>query len=129
MNQQLDPVSVAVVLFTILVSPELAEIVGPYTVIILAASTGAVWALGARDSTSRVNAFVFVAKINLTAVLLTVGIVKLISFLWPSFPAMNWILAPVALVLGGIGDNWPRIGEWLLRRVGVAVDRRVGGGP
>lgn len=127
MQHQLDPVSVTVALFTVLMSPQLAELIGPYAVIILAASTGAAWSLGMRPPGTRTSAIWYLMKLNLTAVLLVVGLAQLVLYTWPDFAGLKWMLAPIALVVGGVGDHWPTIGRWVLLRLARLVERRVGG--
>lgn len=52
MGANLDPVSVAIALASILFGPPLAAIIGPYAVILISATVGAAWALGRRDPCS-----------------------------------------------------------------------------
>lgn len=127
MNQSIDPVSVAILVASVLVSQQLAEIIGPYAVIVMAASTGAAWSLGRQDSTTRLGAVAYMVKINLTALLLTVGAAEFVGWMWPSFAGHKWILAPIALLVGAIGNEWPVVVRWLSSRVAALVDRRVGG--
>lgn len=127
MNQSIDPVSVAILVASVLVSQQLAEIIGPYAVIVMAASTGAAWSLGRQGSTTRLGAVAYMAKINLTALLLTVGAAEFVGWMWPSFAGHKWILAPIALLVGAIGNEWPVVVRWLSSRVAALVDRRVGG--
>lgn len=128
MTQQLDPVSVATTVAGALMSPVLAEMVGPYAVIILAATTGAGWSLSRRESTSLGSGFAYFLKLIATAVLLTVGLATLVTKAWPSFDGLNWMLAPIGLLVGGIGDDWPKVGRWFLERIGRRVDGQTGGG-
>lgn len=127
MQQPIDPVSVAILIAGILVSPQLAEVIGPYAIIAIAASTGAAWSLGRHESTTRLAAAGYMVKINLTALLLTVGIAEFVGWMWPSFQGHKWILAPIALMVGAIGNDWPNVGRWLSSRLATIVDRRVGG--
>lgn len=129
MTQQLDPVSVAVAIAGIVVSPQLAAMMGPYAVILLAATTGAAWSLGDRQPGSRLSAVWYFLKINATAVLLVVGMATLVTQAWPSFEGVNWMLAPISLLVGGVGDNWPAVGRWIVARIGRLVEQRTGGNP
>ncbi|MBY0469281.1 MAG: hypothetical protein K2Q07_09920 [Burkholderiaceae bacterium] len=128
MTQQLDPVSVAITIAGALVTPELAEIAGPYAVILLAATTGAGWSLGRREPGSRGSAVMYFLKLNATAVLLTVALATLVSKAWPAFDGLNWMLAPIGLLVGGIGDDWPKVGRWFLGFLSRRVDGQAGGG-
>jgi hypothetical protein len=118
---QLDPVSVLIALFTVALGPALAAVLGPYAVIIIAATTGASWALGRRDTTTRLTAFFFFARIMFTALLITVPIMGVIKGVGLPFDA-RWLLAPIAILIGAVGDDWSTIGRWALTRIGRFID-------
>lgn len=121
MGDQLDPVSVLVALLTVVLGPALAAVVGPYAVIIIAASTGAGWSLGRREASTRVSATFFFLRINFTALLVTVSAAEIAkSFGVPA--DLRWMLAPIAILIGGIGDDWPAVGAWLVGRIGKFID-------
>lgn len=128
MTQQLDPVSVSVAIAGVLVGPGLADLVGPYAVIILAATTGAGWSLSKRESVPRWTAVLFFLRLNALAVLITVGLATLATKVWPTMGDVNWMLAPISLLVGGIGDDWPQVGRWIVERIGRRVDGPTGGG-
>ena len=127
MNAQLDPVSVSVALASVIFGPALAGIIGPYAVIILSATVGAAWALGRRDPDARLGAAWYFVRLNATAVVITVGLAKLAG-LWLGLEDHSWLLAPVAIVVGGVGDDWPAVGKWLVATAGRIFERRAGGG-
>ena len=127
MTQQLDPVSVAVALAGVAVSPHLAELIGPYAVILLAATTGAAWSLGRREPMRKRDAVWFFLKLNATAVLLVVGLATLVTQAWPNFSGVDWMLAPISLIVGGVGENWPDVGRWVVQRIGRLVEKNTGG--
>lgn len=124
---QLDPVSVATLLLASALGPQLATVVGPYAVIIIASITGAAWSLGRRPPGSRVGAAVYFARLCLTAVLLSVAIESAVQKAWPSVTDSHYLLAPIALLVGGIGDDWPGVGRWFLGVVARIFERRTGG--
>jgi hypothetical protein len=124
MEPRLDPVSVAIALMTAALGPSLAPVIGPYAVIVLAATTGAAWSLGTREPGGRWSGVWYFTKINMTAIFLTVGIATAIGKAWPDFAGLYWILAPVAMMVGGIGDRWPLVGRWILRRFARVIERR-----
>ncbi|WP_377780604.1 hypothetical protein [Comamonas odontotermitis] len=35
------------------------------------------------------------------------------------------MLAPIALVVGGVGDDWPKLGRWFFGWIGRLLERRV----
>ena len=126
MNAQLDPVSVAIALASVIFGPALAAVIGPYAVIIVSATVGAAWALGRREPGARLGAAWYFLRLNATAVLVTVSLANLAGQ-WAGQQNTTWLLAPIALLVGGVGDDWPRIGRWLLERAGRLIERRAGG--
>jgi hypothetical protein len=128
MNQtHLDPVSVAIALASVIFGPAMAAIVGPYAVIIIAATVGAAWALGRREQGSRLGAVWYFMLMNGTAVMVTVSLAKLAGrYLGDTDP--YWLLAPIALVVGGVGEDWPKVGRWAFSRVARVFERRLSGG-
>lgn len=127
MNQPpLDPVSVAIAISSVVFGPTLAAVIGPYAVIIIASTVGAAWALGRRDPGARLGAALYFLRLNATAVLVTVGLANL-GARWLGYDDTRWMLAPIALVVGGVGDDWPRVGRWILHRVARVLERRAGG--
>lgn len=126
-SQQLDPVSVAIALASVLFGPALAGVIGPYAVIIISATVGAAWALGRRDAAAKISAAWYFLRLNATAAIVTVSLAKLAG-MWMGVADHSWLLAPVALVVGGVGDDWPRVGRWVLVRAGRIFERRAGGG-
>jgi hypothetical protein len=123
---QLDPVNVSIALASVLFGPALAGVVGPYAVILIASTVGAAWALGRRDPSARLGAAWYFLRLNATAVLVTVGLAS-IAGRWMGHEDTSWMLAPIALFVGGVGDDWPRLGSWLLLRAGRILERRAGG--
>ena len=128
MNDHIDPITAAVVIASILFGPTMSAIIGPYAVIILGATAGASWALGRRPRDKKIGAAWFFLRINLTAVLLTVSLTKVVARAM-GFEEHAWLLAPTAFIIGGVGDDWPGIVRWVLSRAGKLVERRVGISP
>ena len=127
MGNQLDPVNVAIALCSVLFGPALAAVLGPYAVIIIASTVGAAWSLGRRDPGARLGAAWYFLRLNTTAVLITVGLANLAGQ-WLGHDDPTWMLAPIALVVGGVGDDWPRMGKWMIERAGRILERRAGTG-
>lgn len=125
--QQLDPVNVAIVVAGVLFGPALAGIIGPYAVIILCATVGAGWSLGRRRMRGlRLGAAWYFLRLNATAVVVTVGLATLAGR-WLSIADPSWLLSPIALLVGGVGDDWPKLIRWLMARAGRLIERRTGG--
>ena len=121
----IDPITAAVAIASILFGPALAGIVGPYAVIIVSSTVGASWALGRRPTAPKFGAAWFFLRINMTACLLTVLLARFIGQ-YIGAEEHSWLLSPTAMFIGGVGDDWPRIVEWLILRVGRIFDRRMG---
>lgn len=126
-SSQLDPVSVAIALASVLFGPPLAAIIGPYAVILISATVGAAWSLGRRDPAAKLSAAWYFLRLNATAILVTVSVAKLAG-IWLGLADHSWLLAPIALVVGGVGDDWPGVGKWLVATAGRIFERRTGGG-
>lgn len=125
-TSSIDPVSAAVALASVIFGPTLAGFIGPYSVIFLGSTVGASWALGRRQTrASRAGAVWFFARLNITAALLTVSIATTIGN-WMGAADHNWLLGVVAMLVGGVGDDWPHLGAWLLRR-GARIAEKVTG--
>lgn len=107
-SPQIDPVSAAVAVFTVFVSPSVATIAGAYSVIFLSAVFGSGWALMRREKKSILNAVGFILLMTGTATLTTVGLAQIINK-FADLPSSNILLGPVALFIGGIGHDWPRV--------------------
>lgn len=126
-SSHLDPVSVSIALASIIFGPALAGVIGPYSVILISSTVGAAWALGRRDAGARLGAAWYFLRLNATAVLVTASLANLAAR-WIGADDSRWMLAPIALLVGCVGDDWPRVGRWLLVRAGRVLERRAGGG-
>ena len=122
----LEPVKVATVIMSSMFGPAVAEVVGPYSVIILAASLGAAWSLGSRELSDKASAFWFFIRVNLTAILITVFIAHYVGTKLDLIDH-TWLLAPVALIIGGIGDNWRNLFMHILNAIKNIITRKSGG--
>lgn len=110
MNQQplADIVALAVIIAAAVFSRAVAEVVGPYLVIVVASAIGASFALARREKSTRGRALWFFTRVVGLAVLLTVGAAAAVSAVRPDL-APRTLLAPIALLIGFIGDGWPRL--------------------
>ena len=117
--QHLDPTHVAVTIASAVLAPALAEVVGPYAIIFVASSIGASWALGRQATMTRLKALLFFLRINATAAIVTVFLAdflaKQLGYISGSGEGL-WLIAPIALVIGGVGDDWPTLIQWVVKR-------------
>lgn len=106
-----DAMGLAVFLASRVYAPEVAAIIGPLILLVLAAVVGASFALASRPKTTRASAmFYFVRQVGLS-VLLTGGAVNVITSFQPGLTE-RIVLVPVAVLLAAVSD-WGTV----LRRV------------
>ena len=103
----------------------MSTVIGPYAVIILAATTGAGWGLGRCPPMSRGQGALYFLKLNCTALLVTVPIASGVQFIL-GWQDANWLLVPVGLLVGGVGNSWPKVGEWFVGWLGRLLEKRTG---
>ena len=117
--QHLDPTHVAVTIASAVLAPALADVVGPYVIIFIASTIGASWALGRQATMTRLKALLFFLRINFTAAIVTSSIAsalaKQLGYASGTGEGL-WLIAPIALVIGGVGDDWPALIHWVLKR-------------
>ena len=123
---QLDPINAAIAIASVIFGPVLATYIGPYSLIMVAATVGASWALRRQKvHLTALETISYFTLINFTAVIVTVGIATLIAN-WFAIAEPNWLLAIVALVVGGVGSDWPRVLKWVFIRALRVFERRAG---
>lgn len=103
-----DSVGLSILIVTAVFSPEVAQVVGPYVLIAAASVIGASLALARRPPSNRWGAVFYFLRVVGLAILLTVGISVWLSSRHPEF-SERALLAPVALLIGFIGDSWPAL--------------------
>lgn len=68
---------------------------------------------------SRLKALLFFLRINSTAAIVTVFIADFLSkqlgYISGSGEGL-WLIAPIALMIGGVGDDWPSLIQWVVKR-------------
>lgn len=114
-------IALAGALASMLFGPEVAVYVGPYVVILLASTVGASFALARRTVESRSNAVWFFLRTNGLAVLLTVALATAIAGHYPDLTE-RVLIAPIAFLLGFIGDDWPHLLKWAGAKVNALID-------
>lgn len=125
MQQKIDPISAATAFASVLFGHELAQFIGPYAVIILSSTVGAAWALGRHEPMGKGAALLYFFRLNVMAVMLTVPLSA--GVMWAlQMQDANWTLAPIALLIGGVGNDWPAVGKWVVSRLGRVFESRAG---
>jgi hypothetical protein len=123
----IDIVTVAVAVCASLFGAQVAEIVGPYSVIVMGAVLGAAWSTSRRDALPRLSALGHVLLMVALALLVSVPAAELLALHTPL--ASRWLLGPVAAVVAGIGQDWPAVLRWLIGLLRRRAEREIGGGP
>jgi hypothetical protein len=124
MNQSsiVDAVGLSIIIAASVFSPRMAEVIGPYVLIAAASVIGASFALARRPPSSRWRATFYFLRVVGLAILLTVWLSTWLSAKNPDF-SERALLAPVALLIGFIGDGWPtllgKVVSWLYSFIDV----------
>ena len=131
MNQpSLDPVAVLVFIAALVFAPDVAAVVGPYLVILLGSTLGAYFRLGQREPMTRAQALWFFAAANGVALLFTVPAAVFAQNYMPAVQS-SWLFGPVAFGLGLVGERWPAVGIYVMRKavalIEVVIRMRSGG--
>jgi hypothetical protein len=113
----LDIVTVAIEVTSKIIDSETAEIVGPYSVIIMGAVGGATWSASSRGGTTRWATFRYVCWMIGLALIVAVPLAAVISN-WTEI-APRWMLAPVAVLVAARPD-------WIWGEITRFVDARRG---
>ena len=99
-----EPSSSAGVSLTVLSVALLGPLAGPYALIAFAALAGALWPLSAAETPTKVAGAALLLRCTLTAIVLTAFLATLLERTW-GVP-VNESLAPVALLIGAVGNGW-----------------------
>jgi len=124
MNSQssvLDAVGFGIFIASWVYAPSVAAVVGPYIVIVLASVIGASFALKRREKTTRLVAIWYFLRVAGLAVLITVSLAGIVSSYYSSLTE-RVLITPVALMIGAIGDDWPKLLRAIVRFIFRAVD-------
>lgn len=110
-----DVVGIFVVLGSLIFSPEVAQIVGPYLAVFTASVVGGAFALERREKTSRTSALWFFFRVCGASILLTAVIAAWVVGVHPSITERA-ALVPIAFFIGMVGDDYRAVGEFLLEK-------------
>lgn len=120
-----EPSTSAGVSLTVLSVALLGPMAGPYALIAFASLAGALWPLSASTTTTRTAGAWLLLRCTLTAILLTAFLARGLEHLW-GMP-VNESLAPVALVIGALGNGWQRVFSAVGDAMKAALSRLGGG--
>jgi len=93
-------------------NPEMAAVLAPYLLMLFGALVGAAWGLKRRASSDRKGAFMFVMLMLGTALIFTMPFAVYLQR-YTGENTAQWMLAPIALLIGAVGESWPNVGVWL----------------
>lgn len=82
----------------------LGPVLGPWVTVLLAAFSGALWTMGRVNTPSRLTAAMLLARVMLTALVLTGGVAAVLAnFMeW----SLDHVLPGVAFAIGALGDKF-----------------------
>ena len=120
-----DVIGLFVLISTAVFSAEAAAIIGPYMAIVVAAAIGASFSLAKREKTTRVSALWFFLRVCGLAVVVAGGLSALLAKFHPVLTERA-LLAPVAFIIGLVGDEWPSVVRWGVDFVRDFVFRKRG---
>lgn len=125
-----DVVGLGIFVAGLFYSPDVAAVVGPYLVIILASVVGASFALKRREKTTRLSALWYLLRVAGLAIIGTVSLAAMFSSYYDSLTE-RILIAPVALAIGAIGDDFPAVARYFVSKflAGVDLFRGKGGTP
>ncbi len=122
-NTVADVVSLFVLISTIMFSNEVAAVVGPYVAIVVAAAIGASFSLARRDRSARMEALWFFLRVCGLAVLIAGSTAAMAARFHPNLTERA-LLAPMAFLIGLVGDNWSGVARWTVDFVRDFVFRK-----
>ena len=117
-------VALAGMLASAIFGHEMAHVVGPYIVIILASTVGASFALARRPPETRASAVYFFLRTVGLAILLTVALASIVTGYYPE-ATEKALIAPIAFVVGYIGDGWPAVFKWASEKINAFIDALI----
>jgi len=117
-----EPTSTASISLTVLAVGFFGPLAGPYTVIIFAALAGAMWPLSAHTTGSKLAGAWLLLRCTLTAVFMT-GVFATFLERHLQVP-INEGLAPIALIIGALGNGWRPVFEAISNAMAALVGRR-----
>lgn len=120
-----EPSTSAGISLTVLSVALLGPTLGPYALIAFASLAGALWPLSASNTGTRLAGAWLLLRCTLTAILLTVFLASIIERTW-GMP-VNESLAPVALMIGAMGNGWRPVFGALGDSLRTVLGRLVGG--
>lgn len=121
-----EPSTSAGVSLTVIFVAFLGPMAGPYALIAFASLAGALWPLSASTTSTRIDGAWLLLRCTLMAIVLTVFLASWLERVW-SIPASE-ALAPVALIIGALGNGWRPVFESLGELIRALIGKSGAGG-
>lgn len=126
----LDLVAALLVVLGLMFSPQLAAVLAPYLVVVLGALIGTGWGLKRRTAPTSWRDTVFFVTLMLGTCLVVTVPAAIWLQRYTGEGTFQWILGPLAILIGAIGEDWPDVGKWALglfkrfltKRADAAID-------
>ncbi|MDD2663951.1 MAG: hypothetical protein PHD19_09340 [Dechloromonas sp.] len=99
-----EPTTTGGISLTVIFVALLGPLAGPYALIAFAALAGALWPLSAQTTATRTEGAWLLLRCTLTAIVMTGVAASILERQW-QIP-VNEALAPVALLIGALGNGW-----------------------
>lgn len=123
-NNQPDLLVLFAALLALVFSPTLSAVLAPYAVILAGALLGTGWGLKRRPVQPG-PVWPFVILMLGTALIFTMPAAVWLQR-YTGAGSYQWLLAPLAALIGGVGDDWPKVGAWAADLGGRIITRRAG---
>ena len=119
----IDIVSVMVALASLIFGHDLALIVGPYAVIMIGASLGSGLSAARMEPGQGMATGLHMLTYITFALITTVPAAYLLERQF-GFES-KWLLGPVAVLIAGIGQDWPNLVRWAIEQARGFIERWV----
>lgn len=119
----IDIVSVMIALAGLIFGHDLAMVVGPYAVVLMGATLGATLSAARMEPGQGMSTLAHMLLFITLALLMTVPGAYLLEQQF-SFEG-KWTLGPVAVLIAGIGQDWPVLVRWAIEQARGFIERWV----
>ena len=120
-----EPTTTGGISLTVIFVALLGPLAGPYALIAFAALAGAMWPLSAQTTETRREGAWLLLRCTLTAIVMTGVAASILERQW-QIP-VNEALAPVALLIGALGNGWRPVFAAIASALGALANRASGG--
>lgn len=122
-NDPVDLVALLVAAISIVASPEIARLAGPYMAIFIVACAGAAFSASGGDKMTAGETIKYMAVRVLIALAVTVSLAELLQTVWPAMkPRIT--LIPLAFGIGAIRD-FAAVRDWVVDKLKSIVQRKI----